>query len=255
MTSAHTATLKAKYSKKILTYAGKIREAEFKLPFNPSCEDVKLTRAVVISKDGERKEISPGEINVMDAGWNSSAKRYTGGKILVANLPGVEVGSSIEVEYEVTDTNKPFIAGYESFQLPDALDHKTFHLTAPAGISVAQYVSGQKDAIQAKAQNDENGQSYSWQAEHASALPAEGRNTPQWAYNNGVSYYVGDMKSYLKDLNDTMLDRSSQREKIAASFSPRLPPARKQNWKPPRPFAITLLKQFVSPVRTSPPFR
>ena len=34
----------------------------------------------------------------MDAGWNASAKRYTGGKILVANLPGVDIGSTIDVE-------------------------------------------------------------------------------------------------------------------------------------------------------------
>jgi len=38
------------------------------------------------------------EKNVMDAEWNVSAKRYTGGKILVGSLPGVEIGSTIEVE-------------------------------------------------------------------------------------------------------------------------------------------------------------
>ena len=37
----------------------------------------------------------------MDADWSASAKRYTGGKILVANLPGVDIGSTIEVEYEI----------------------------------------------------------------------------------------------------------------------------------------------------------
>ena len=41
-------------------------------------------------------------MNVMDAAWNASAKRYTGGKTLVANLPGVDIGSTIEVELEVT---------------------------------------------------------------------------------------------------------------------------------------------------------
>ncbi len=69
VTDANSATLKARFAKKILTYAGKIREAEFKLGYNPSCQDVKLTRAVVVSKTGVRTEISPGEINVMDAGW------------------------------------------------------------------------------------------------------------------------------------------------------------------------------------------
>src|SRR5208283_2317452 len=97
---------RAHYSKEILNYAGKIREAEVKIDYNPSCEEAKLIRGTVISKSGEKHEISTNEINVMDEGWNASAKRYTGGKILVANLPGVDIGSTIEVEYEVTTSNK-----------------------------------------------------------------------------------------------------------------------------------------------------
>ena len=52
-------------------------------------------------------------------------------KILVANLPGVDIGSTIEVEFEVGDQNKPFLSGFEPFQLPDELDQKSFRLTAP----------------------------------------------------------------------------------------------------------------------------
>ena len=212
---AHTATFKAHYAKKILNYAGKIREAEFKLNFNPACEDVKLTRATVVLKSGEKKEISPGEINVMDAGWNSSAKRYTGGKVFVANLPGVDIGSTIEVEYEVRSTNKPFIAGYESFQLPDALDQKSFELTAPAGVAVHQFVSGPSGAVKDHAKNDEKGQDFLWQAQNVAAQPAEGPTPPAWTFNPGVSYFVGDMRAYLKELNDTMLKRAGENAKAA----------------------------------------
>ena len=92
---AHTAIYRVKYSKLILTYDGKNEEAQVKIPYNPACEEAKIIRAVVISKTGERQEISPGEINVMDQDWNAGAKRYTGGKVLVASLPGVEIGSTI----------------------------------------------------------------------------------------------------------------------------------------------------------------
>ena len=85
----------------------------------------------MISKTGQRQEISTNEINVMDEAWNASAKRYTGGKILVANLPGVDIGSTIEVEFEVTSHDQPFLAGYEGFELPDALDKKAFVLYRP----------------------------------------------------------------------------------------------------------------------------
>src|SRR5208282_4893683 len=80
---AHSSVYTVRYSKRILTYAGKIRESEIKIAYNPSCQEAKLLRGVVLSKNGDRQEISTNEINVMDAGWNAAAKRYTGGKILV----------------------------------------------------------------------------------------------------------------------------------------------------------------------------
>ncbi len=152
VTGPHSAVYRVKYSKRILTYSGKIREAEVKIPYNPACEEARLVRAVVTSPSGERQEISKDEINVMDEGWNASAKRYTGGKILVASLPGVEVGSTIEVEFEITYTNKPFLAGFESFQLPDELEQKTFTLTAPAGVKIQRLVSGAPGIVDEPAQ-------------------------------------------------------------------------------------------------------
>ncbi len=213
---AHTATLKMNYSKRILTYAGKIRESEVKIPYNPACQTVKLTRGVVTSKDGQRQEISTGEMNVMDAGWNASAKRYTGEKILVANLPGVEIGSVIDVALEITTTNAPFISGFESFQLPDDLDHKSFTLTAPAGLTIHKIVSGEGNTIKQEHSEDGGKQTFGWQVDHVSALPQEPALPPEWAYDSGVSYFVGDMVSYLNVLNETMLLRSEQRSKAAS---------------------------------------
>src|SRR4029077_17326047 len=131
-----------RYVKQVLTYSGKKTEAEFKLVYNPACEEVKLVRAIVTSKTGQKQEIATNEVNVMDAGWNASAKRYTGGKILVANLPGVDVGSTIEVEYEINSKGKPYLSGFESFQTFDDLDQKQFRLTAPTDLAVRTIVTG-----------------------------------------------------------------------------------------------------------------
>ncbi len=216
VTDAHTATLKINFSKRILTYAGKIRDSEIKYPYNPACQSVKLTKGVVTSKDGKRQEISAGEINVMDAGWNASAKRYTGEKILVANLPGVEIGSVIEVGLEITTTNGPFISGFESFQLPDDIDHKSVKMTAPAGVAIHEIVSGPGGIISEKKSDDGGIQNFNWEAAHVPALPQEGQLPPAWTYESGVSYCVGDMPAYLKELNEIMLNRSGQRSKAAA---------------------------------------
>jgi hypothetical protein len=215
VTDAHTAVSRVRYSKSILSYNGKKREAELKISYNPSCQEAKLIRGVVISKTGQRQEISKGEMNVMDAGWNASAKRYTGGKILVANLPGVDIGSTIEVEFEIATKGRPFMSGFESFQLPDEMEHKSFQLTAPANLKIRKMVSGAAGAIQETSTTGDGKQTFQWQANHVQALPAESQLPPEWAYNAGVGYFIGDAAAYFKELHRTMLDRSQKATKAA----------------------------------------
>jgi transglutaminase-like putative cysteine protease len=213
---AHTATYTVKYSKRIRTYLGKKREAEVKIEFNPACQEAKFIRGVVISKTGQRQEISPDEINVMDAGWNASAKRYTGGKILVANLPGVEIGSTIEVEFAITSKGRAFLSGYESFQFPDALDAKVFELTAPAELAVQSHVSGAPEIVQAETTTTNGSQLSRWTAAKVKALPAETQLPPEWVYAAGVGYFIGDASAYWKELNRVMTDRAHQNTRAAA---------------------------------------
>ncbi|HZR19702.1 MAG TPA: DUF3857 domain-containing protein [Verrucomicrobiae bacterium] len=207
---AHTMVLKAKYSKQILNYAGKKREAEVKIDFNPACQEAKILHATVTSKDGKRQEIAKDEINVMDAGWNSSAKRYTGGKILVANLPGIDIGLTIEVEYQIATTNKPFLAGFEAFQLPDQLQEKTVMLQAPADLKFQKIISGAGGMIHEQTRTAEGISSFQWHAENVKALPAEVELPPEWAYLSGVEYFAGDAAAYWADLNRAMLAHAAK---------------------------------------------
>jgi transglutaminase-like putative cysteine protease len=213
VTDPHTAIYRVKYSKRILTYAGKIREAEIKLNFNPACQEARFIRGVVTSKTGQRQEISKGEINIMDADWSASAKRYTGEKILVANLPGVDIGSTIEVEFEITMKDMPFVAGFEPFQLPDDLQQKSFQLTAPANVKIEKTVTGGGPLQAASSTDNSNRQVYRWNAEKIKARPAEQQLPPDWICTPGVAYFTGDFKIYLKELNDTLQDRSRSRAK------------------------------------------
>ncbi len=222
VTDAHTAVFRVKYAKRILSYQGKKREAEVKIDYNPATQEAKLLRGGVISKTGERQEISPGEINVMDAGWNAAAKRYTGGKILVANLPNVEIGSTIEVEFEITQTNRPFLAGFDSFQLPDALTRKVFELTAPKPLKVQTLTTGVRGAVQESRQTENGRQTFRWSAENVAALPMESQLPPEWTYNAGIGYFIGEAKDYYQTLNATLLDRaakSAQAAKVARQLT------------------------------------
>ena len=213
----HTAVYRVKFSRLILTYAGKIGNAEIKVDYNPACEEARILSGVVTSKTGQRQEISKGEINVMDAEWSASAKRYTGGKILVANLPGVDIGSTIEVEFEIVMKNMPFVAGFEPFQLPDDLDQKSFELTAPAGVKIEKMVTGGIPLEFTDPVASGTGrQTCRWSVEKVKALAAETQLPPDWVYKPGVTYFVGDVKDYLKTLSDTMEDRSRSRAKVEA---------------------------------------
>jgi transglutaminase-like putative cysteine protease len=208
VTDAHTAIYRVKYSKRILTYEGKIREAEVKLNYNPACEQARIIHATVISKDGARQEISPGEINVMDQGWNGGARRYTGGKVLVASLPGVDMGSTIEVEFEISMNGVPFVSGFEPFQFPDDLDAKSFVVTAPKDLKIQTLVSGPRGVVKEQDGTDGAGQTFKWQANGVKPLPSEPDLPPEWNYQAGVSYFVGDSADYWKALSDAMLEHS-----------------------------------------------
>lgn len=216
ITDAHTSVYRVKYSKRILSYEGKKREAELKLAFNSACQSAKLIHAATISRTGQRSEISPGEINLMDAGWNASAKRYPGGKILVANLPNVEIGSTIEVEFEITSTNLPYLADYEVFQFPDELKIKSVQLTAPAHLKIHKRISGPGGIINETDKVEGGRQVFTWNASNISALPSEGQLPPDWIYNPGVSVFVGDVNDYYRELRHTLLDRAAKGPQAAA---------------------------------------
>jgi transglutaminase-like putative cysteine protease len=215
VTDAHNAVVRIHYLKKVLTYAGKTTEAEVKIPYNPSTEDVKILHAWVTDPAGKRQEVSADETNLMDDKWNSSAKRYTGGKVLVDSLPGVEIGSTIDVELEFSLRNAPFVAGFESFQLADELEKKSLALTAPAGLKVAIRQSGPPGLVTAEEAPTAGSQVFKWQAQQVAAVPEEAGPPPDWSYRAGIAYYVGDPKDYLNDLNAAMQAHAAHGAKAA----------------------------------------
>lgn len=218
-TDAHHAEMRTHYVKQILSYNGKKRESELKIEYNPATQDARLIRGTVVSKDGRREEISPGEINVMDTGWNASAKRYTGSKFLVANLPDVEIGSTIEVEFALTWHDRPFIANTEAFQFPDDLAVKTLTVSVPAGMPLLTRVTGPEGVIQASQTQTRGTNTYVWTAKNVSALPAEQGLPPAWLWQSGLHLFAGDAKDYYQKLSDTLLARAAADTHAAAQAS------------------------------------
>ncbi len=101
--------------KQVLTYSGKRSSAELSFAYNPLWKQVELVEAVVSNADGRVARVTPKEMNVMDAGWVSAAPRYPASKLLVVNLPSVEIGSVIAYTVVTTVTNAPvgFYGAYD----------------------------------------------------------------------------------------------------------------------------------------------
>ena len=93
--------------KEILTYRGKKANAEMKITYAPCTRKVEIVSATVSNANGKVFAVTPKEINEMDCGWAAGAPRYPSSKILVANLPGVEIGSVIRTVVARTVTNSP----------------------------------------------------------------------------------------------------------------------------------------------------
>lgn len=91
----------------VLTYKGKKGAAELTFAFNPAVETLDLVSATVSNRNGRVQSVAARERNVMDCGWAASAPRYPASKLLVVNLPSVEIGSVISYTTVRAVTNAP----------------------------------------------------------------------------------------------------------------------------------------------------
>ncbi len=176
----------------ILTYAGKKANSEIKLAYNPAWQSIELTKAQVTLPDGTVKDLSEDELNIMDASWVSSAPRYPAEKLLVANLPGVEIGSVLEYEFVSKVDGKPFFSSSQAFNGHEPIDSKTVTLTAPADLKLNIRNTGIPET-----QSESSGTiSYVWNVKDQPAVKKEESLAPWHTFNPVVAVSSSDWKSY-----------------------------------------------------------
>ncbi len=186
---------------KILTYAGKKNNSEIKLAFNPAWQNIELTKATVTLPDGTVKEIGEDEINLMDADWVASAPRYPAERILVANLPGVEIGSTLEYELVSKVDGKPFFSSTQLFDSHEPIDRKTVTVTIPEKMDFKIHNTGI-----AQTSTVSNGAiTYIWTAENRPAVKKEEALPAWWTFNPAVFLSAGEWKSYGKQVHKSLL--------------------------------------------------
>ena len=223
LADAHNWTERHYTKKQVLSYKGKKDNAELKLDYNPAWEDVRLIRATV-TNDGQTKQISDKEINLMDAGWVASAPRYPAAKTLVASLPAVEIGSIIEYEYERQKKDRPFFAATHVFRTVNPINQETVTVTAPTSV-VLRFV---KDDNGIAAPDDEpstreptivetqerRGETnfWRWHVQNQTAVKVEDGLPPLSTFNPVLRITGGQWEAYAKHVR-AGLSKAAERQK------------------------------------------
>ncbi len=197
---------------KILTYAGKKSNSEIKLAYNPAWQRIELARATVTLPDGTVKTIAPEEINLMDAGWVASAPRYPAEKILVANLPGVEIGSILDYEIVSTVFGKPFFSIYQAFNGHEPIDGKTVTLSAPRSMEVQVLNTGIAETRTAS----EGTATYAWSATNQPAVRQEEALPAWWTFNPALFISTSDWKSHARQIRGRLQEAADNQPSAEA---------------------------------------
>ncbi len=198
--------LKVSYEtvKKVLSYAGKKKNSEIKINYNPCWDDVKIEYARVRAPDGSVKEISEKEINMMDQAWTASAPRYPQGKILVASLPGVEENSTIEYKIVSEYRKRPFLSVIEEMRNQNPIAEKTFSVaTNGRKIKVLELNFADSDPKPEKTGD------FSWTVKNSPAIPKEKNLPPSQCFVPSLAFSDGDWGKYAKALDSALKKAAS----------------------------------------------
>ncbi len=189
----------------ILTYAGKKNSSEIKTPYNPAWQTIILTNATVTLPDGTIKKISADELNLMDSPWVASAPRYPAERILVASLPGVEIGSTLEYEIVSQVDGKPFFSTALSFNAHEPIDLKTVTLTAPSSLNLKIRNTG----IAETKTTGTNTITYTWAATNQPAVKQEESLPAWWTFNPMVMISAGSWTNYSTEVRTRLMEAAT----------------------------------------------
>src|SRR5204863_7661149 len=89
----------------------------------------------------------------------------------------------------------------------------TFTVIAPQGFQVEKLVSGPAGVV--KAEVSDAGK-FVWSAENVLASPAESQLPPEFVYNPGVGYFLGDARAFYRELNQALTQRAAEAAKASA---------------------------------------
>lgn len=210
------------FQREILTFAGLRRYSEIKVPYNSGWEQVELTGATVINRDGSVHTVAGHEINHMDQGWVGGAPRYPGSRTMVVNLPGVEIGSIINASIRITRQGAPFFHLQRGFRKSSPVQESRLTVEVPATISLNKQVHLAEMLDYAK-ENEDGLLRHHWRAGPLPRLETEDRMPPQWFLGPAVFISSATAGSYAETVYGK-IERAALHDGLPGDLVDRLAP-------------------------------
>ena len=181
--------------------------AELKLPYNPPCRELELVAATSYGPDGAPHPITGKEINVMDSNAAGSAPRYGNGKLLVANIPSVDVGSTVStvVARVVRDASAPYFS-YNIFAVSEPADEMVHEIHFAPGLKPnVRLVNNESGAVEVEDTVGPDGWRHlRWSRRALAARPDEWQS-PSWEFDSPTVYAsLVDWEAYGRQIADEM---------------------------------------------------
>ena len=195
-TSPNSWTTTNVVEKEILTYRGKQTSSELNFTYAPSTRSIELVSATVSNRNGKVLSVTPKEINVMDCSWAASAPRYPASKILVVNLPGVEIGSVVRYVVARSVTNAPVAEAFSyTFGGRNPVDFEKVEMHIPEGLEFRERTS-RLLAKFLKVTTNAHERVYSWTMHNPSREPDEPSQPPTSQWRPCFSASFADWEGY-----------------------------------------------------------
>lgn len=178
--------------KEILTPRGKTSASELTFTYVPCTRQVELVSATVSNRNGQVFAVTPKEVNLLDGDRVASAPRYPASKLLVVNLPGVEVGSVVRYVVAHTVTNAPVAYnGRRVFGGRNPVDLERVELHVPPGLE-PRLAARRMPAGASEVVTNGGARVFTWTLWHLPRTPDEPSQPPAVQWHPCVSVSLAD---------------------------------------------------------------
>ncbi len=193
--------------REILTYQGKKNHSELEFTYVPCARSVEVVEATVSNRNGNVLFVTPKEINEMDGSWVAKAPRYPASKILVVNLPGVEIGSVIRTTVVDAVTNSP-VAYWGSYSFGDAdptdFECLEYHVPADVNLKVITKNLEEVGVVQTIVTNADDSCVLTLQAKDLKGISKEPSQASALSWRAVVRATAQDWESFGEELSDAL---------------------------------------------------